>query len=154
MTTARLCPYCQTALAPGLPVTPCPVCDATHHTDCFELNGGCAVPACAGGPEETARPPIIVEPVSTASNQVSGQADGSLPRVNWPEGVPVPLDPGRRSTRDSGQLWIAAAIIAVIVIAILIAVVITSGSSSEYGSLPPLGSAEYAWVQPGVASWM
>lgn len=153
MTTAHLCPYCQTPLGAGSPVKSCPVCDATHHPECFDENGGCSVPACAGGPEETARPPLIVEPVSAASSQVSGQADGSLPRVNWPEGVPVPLDPQRRPG-PSDQAWIIAAVVAVIVIAIMIIVVILNGTGSTYGmGLDPLGP-EYAWAQPGVAPWM
>ena len=154
MTTAHLCPYCQTPLGAGSPVKPCPVCDATHHPECFEENGGCAIPACAGGPEESARPPLIVEPVSVASSQVTSQADGSLPRVNWPEGVPVPLDPGRGSSSDSAGLLIAAAIVAVIAIVVIIVVVIAGGTSSEYGSLPFPGGSEYAWVEPGVMPWM
>lgn len=153
MTTAHLCPYCQTPLGAGSPVKPCPVCDATHHPECFEENGGCAVPACAGGPEETARPPLIVEPVSSASSEVSGQADGSLPRVNWPEGVPVPLDPNRRS-RSTDQAWLVAVVVAVVVIAIIIIVVVLNGTSSPYGmDLDSLGP-EYAWAQLGVAPWM
>lgn len=151
-TTTPLCPYCQTALGAGAPVKACPVCDATHHPDCFEDNRGCAVPACAGGPEETARPPLIVEPVSASSDQITSQVDGSLPRVNWPEGVPVPLDPGRRSG-SSDQAWVLAAVIAVLVIAVIIIIVIVNGSSSPYGMAPAL-RPDLAWIEPTVASWM
>jgi hypothetical protein len=95
---------------------------------------------------------MIVEPVSVASSQIAGQADGSLPRVNWPEGVPVPLDPGRRSG-SSDQAWVIAAVIAVLVIAVIIIVVIVNGSSSPYGMAPGLGP-DLAWIEPTVASWM
>jgi hypothetical protein len=46
----RTCPYCRFALDEGISVVGCPVCDAVHHTDCWEENSGCAVALCAGGP--------------------------------------------------------------------------------------------------------
>src|SRR4051812_34837733 len=45
-----VCAYCQTemdrATAPR-----CPDCDAVHHQDCWQDNGGCAVLGCVAGPD-------------------------------------------------------------------------------------------------------
>ena len=39
----KTCPYCQTAMKPGVPVQACPSCGIPHHQDCWSENGGCTV---------------------------------------------------------------------------------------------------------------
>ncbi|NSW54779.1 MAG: hypothetical protein HPY44_02085 [Armatimonadetes bacterium] len=40
------CPVCQTRIFQAEQIVSCPVCRATHHKDCWEYNGGCAVFGC------------------------------------------------------------------------------------------------------------
>jgi hypothetical protein len=41
------CPYCLCAVAPGDPVVVCPACGFTHHRECWDNLGGCAVEGCS-----------------------------------------------------------------------------------------------------------
>lgn len=66
------CAICQTGLAPGEPVGPCPACGAPFHLECWNENGGCAVYGCAHAPASTAS---LVAPSS-----VWGQEDRDCPR--------------------------------------------------------------------------
>lgn len=65
--TGRICPYCRSPLGEDEQVTECPACSATHHADCWAENGGCAVPLCEGGPEETAELEAPTEVTSVAA---------------------------------------------------------------------------------------
>lgn len=47
---AGLCPFCQSPVKPGEPRSPCPVCGAGYHTECWQENGGCAVYGCTEVP--------------------------------------------------------------------------------------------------------
>lgn len=41
------CPYCLCAVAPGDSVVVCPGCGFTHHRECWDNLGGCAVEGCS-----------------------------------------------------------------------------------------------------------
>lgn len=47
----RLCAICQTAIAPGELIGPCPSCASTFHEECWGENGGCAVYGCERMPQ-------------------------------------------------------------------------------------------------------
>lgn len=53
---ARPCPYCRSALGERERLTECPACRATYHGDCWDENGGCAVPLCEAGPKANESP--------------------------------------------------------------------------------------------------
>ena len=44
--TTATCPYCLTALEPRQPAVVCPGCGFTHHRECWDDLGGCAVEGC------------------------------------------------------------------------------------------------------------
>jgi hypothetical protein len=44
------CPYCQTPIKPGAPVTVCTSCGMPHHADCWQENHGCTTFGCQGRP--------------------------------------------------------------------------------------------------------
>jgi hypothetical protein len=44
--TTATCPYCLTALEPQQQLVVCPGCGFTHHQECWEDLGGCAVEGC------------------------------------------------------------------------------------------------------------
>lgn len=52
--TGKSCPFCRFPIKERDDVVACGECHSTHHDDCWEENGGCAVPGCAGGPSEVA----------------------------------------------------------------------------------------------------
>jgi hypothetical protein len=66
--TGRTCPYCRFPLKEGAAMVTCGVCDAAHHGDCWDDNGGCAVVACVGGPMTpgSAPPPTPIAPAPAA----------------------------------------------------------------------------------------
>jgi hypothetical protein len=67
----RSCPYCRFPLKQGAPVQTCPACHASHHADCWNDNGGCAVLGCAAAPGVSpAAPPPVTAPVPVAAAPV------------------------------------------------------------------------------------
>jgi hypothetical protein len=50
-----LCPYCRDHIA-APELRACPRCAAPHHAECFDLHGGCTIPACGGAPERRGAP--------------------------------------------------------------------------------------------------
>ncbi|MDF1662473.1 MAG: hypothetical protein P1V97_11920 [Planctomycetota bacterium] len=44
------CPYCHGKVRGVLSTTICSLCDATHHSDCYEGFGGCSVFQCPNSP--------------------------------------------------------------------------------------------------------
>lgn len=115
--TGRACPYCRFPLKQGVAVVTCPICDATHHAECWRDNGGCAIVACAGGP--TTRPAGGAAETPTATHR-SG-AD-----VHSEHGVtPIPPPPpplGRRSP----SLAVAVIVLALAVGGAAVAIVLSN----------------------------
>jgi hypothetical protein len=54
VSSAGLCPVCQTALGDEAPAS-CPTCGASYHSDCWQENGGCGVYGCRSVPPTEAR---------------------------------------------------------------------------------------------------
>lgn len=54
----RVCPLCQTAIAPGIEVVACNACGAAYHRACWDRAQHCATPGCAGQPYLAANPPL------------------------------------------------------------------------------------------------
>jgi hypothetical protein len=52
----RTCPRCRFPLKADLPVTDCPTCHTTHHSDCWDETGACAAAGCLGAPTAVAAP--------------------------------------------------------------------------------------------------
>ena len=42
----KICPVCKSNIAAIDNVTVCPECDMPHHTECWNMNGGCSTFAC------------------------------------------------------------------------------------------------------------
>lgn len=79
MVDRAVCAYCQTEMD-RITAARCPDCDAVHHQDCWQDNGGCAVLGCAAGPDATA-------PNQTASVPVMGT---SASTIDIPVSPPLP----------------------------------------------------------------
>ena len=60
---AGVCPFCQTAVAPGDEGIACTACGIGHHSDCWRENAGCGVYGCAAAPPVENRSTLEV-PVS------------------------------------------------------------------------------------------
>jgi hypothetical protein len=45
------CPICQTTIAPHENVINCPTCQQSHHRECWDEIGGCAVYGCKSAPQ-------------------------------------------------------------------------------------------------------
>lgn len=45
----KTCPYCRFPLKEGSAIVQCGSCEATHHADCWQENGGCTVVGCVAG---------------------------------------------------------------------------------------------------------
>ena len=43
----KICPFCKTEIKEEDDVKVCPVCNTTHHADCWEKNKGCATFGCS-----------------------------------------------------------------------------------------------------------
>jgi hypothetical protein len=121
----RTCPYCRFALEQGDEVVACHVCEAVHHGDCWEENGGCAVALCAGGPSRgdaqeqgpeqvpvapapalPRREPLPVVVTPDPSEAPTRKRERSMP-PSQPPGAPPPVRPG-------GGAWIP--LIAVVIV--------------------------------------
>ena len=67
------CAYCASRVDANESAKACPQCARTHHAECWEEYGGCAVVSCAAGPSEGAvgsaqvSPPDAAQPTSTAA---------------------------------------------------------------------------------------
>ena len=71
MIDAAVCAYCQTEMD-RVTAARCPDCDAVHHQDCWQDNGGCAVLGCAAGPDVT----IPLQAASAAQVDMTTSAVG------------------------------------------------------------------------------
>lgn len=69
----RLCPVCQTSIAPGEAIGLCPRCEAPFHVECWGENGGCAVYGCELVPQ-------TVKASEAAPQTFWGQEEKDCPR--------------------------------------------------------------------------
>ena len=46
----KMCPHCRTVIKATAEAVICPECRSAHHRQCWEQNGGCAVPGCTAQP--------------------------------------------------------------------------------------------------------
>jgi Prokaryotic RING finger family 1 len=126
--TGRPCPYCRFPLKEGVPMVQCGVCGASHHDDCWQDNAGCAVVACAGGPngepQGRAAPPVPTQVL--ARTQLFAEASP----LQQPAGPPPPADrTGARSgERRTPSLAIAIVLLALAVGGAAIAIVVSRQS--------------------------
>jgi Prokaryotic RING finger family 1 len=77
----RTCPHCRFPLKADVPVTDCPKCHTTHHSDCWDETGACAAASCLRA--------VTTAPAPTAAKQPT--AGG--PEVAPPVGSPPPRRP-------------------------------------------------------------
>ncbi|HMT04267.1 MAG TPA: RING finger protein [Solirubrobacterales bacterium] len=77
--TGKSCPFCRFPIKERDEVVACGECHSTHHEDCWEENGGCAVPSCAGAPVE--------------EGPGAGSGGSHVPPVAGPSKKKVTLDP-------------------------------------------------------------
>jgi hypothetical protein len=111
--TGLSCPYCRFPLKEGASITACDVCRSPHHSECWRENHGCAVTACAGGPDATAEraTPASVSQVTA----VGPAAPWGIVRPERPEQT-APLPPATpRRRRRMVWLLVAAALVLVAV---------------------------------------
>ena len=112
--TGRACPYCHFPLKQGVAVRTCPVCDATHHAECWRDNGGCAIVACGGGP--TRGPVGGAAETSTAPQLVAADV--------YPKHGVTPIPPPRLGRRGP-SLAIAVIVLALAVGGAAVAIVLS-----------------------------
>lgn len=114
------CPYCQSPVGSGDVALRCPVCDATHHADCFSENGGCAVYGCGARPTDIPSAPQMAEPVSARQTlDLMDLEPTDLPRVTYPQGFTPPRS-GRGLSETEQALILLTVIIAIAVIIVLV----------------------------------
>lgn len=87
--TGKSCPFCRFPIKERDEVVACGECHSTHHEDCWEENGGCAVPDCAGAP--------------AASGSGGGSGGSHIPPVAGPSKKKVTLDPRPELRRRKRQ---------------------------------------------------
>ena len=73
--SARPCAICQTAIAEGESIGPCPACGSTFHHECWTENGGCAVYGCTLMPQT-----VKAENPAFAPQSYWGQDEKDCPR--------------------------------------------------------------------------
>lgn len=79
----KICPVCKQEINELDKVTVCPDCGMPHHTDCWEMNGGCSTFGCAQqGTVE------VKKPMATCSKCGAELADGQefCPKCGTPRG--------------------------------------------------------------------
>lgn len=104
----RTCPYCRFGLERGVNVISCPVCDAVHHDDCWEENGGCAVALCAGGPTRAEAPQQATaepEPEPTPEPLPPVAQVRAAPVTAGKEAHSPPPAGGAPPVQDGGPSW-------------------------------------------------
>jgi hypothetical protein len=100
----RTCPFCQAVIKPGHSVMLCSVCGVVHHQDCWNENGGCTTPGCAGVPH--------------ASSTKSPGAAAQKP----------PLRPARRA---SPMRWILVSVgVLFLLVVLVLALLIVTGQTA------------------------
>ena len=92
--SSRRCPYCRTTFERDDPILTCASCNAVHHGECWEENGGCAVWGCESRPA----------PGQPSSSSESESESDPLPHVKVrtviePDDVDPPL--GASQPRDN-----------------------------------------------------
>jgi hypothetical protein len=115
----RNCPFCRFALKPGTAVVDCHRCSATHHSECWHENGGCAIVGCAGAPGRAA--------------QSAAPAQAAVPLPNSmapPPAFPPPRVPGA-TNRTNRPLVAAIAVLTLAIAGSAAAVVIGTGGSDS-----------------------
>jgi hypothetical protein len=104
-TAGRNCPYCRFPLKQGTPGASCPSCNAIHHADCWNDNGGCAILGCSQTPATPATATVTTERTQAtagsfaADPSTAGGTNGSSTRA-----------------LTAGVLCLAAALVAVAII--------------------------------------
>lgn len=79
--TGKSCPFCRFPIKERDEVVACGECHSTHHEDCWDENGGCAVSDCAAAPR------------SESSSTSVGSGGSHIPPVAGPSRKKVTLDP-------------------------------------------------------------
>jgi hypothetical protein len=133
--TGRACPYCRFPLKEGVDMVQCGVCAAPHHADCWTDNGGCAVVACAGGPEAATGAPTAVHaatpPPPHAAPPPAAAAAPASPPPGAPAWAPQPAAAPALGAARTGPWVVAAAIVLALVVAgSALAVVLSQNSDA------------------------
>jgi hypothetical protein len=129
--SGRACPYCRFAMKPGTPVVDCAACSATHHSDCWGDNGGCAILGCPNAPVTGASPPggAPAPPPTPPAPQPQPQ--------QWiapPQGpVAAPPPPLPDDSRSSTILAVAVIVLALVIAGAAAAIVVKSRSQPQAG---------------------
>jgi hypothetical protein len=127
--TGKTCPYCRFPLKEGTSIMRCGVCQATHHGDCWQDNGGCAVIACAGGPTSSPADREVTEVAAAtrARPAVQPPFGGSPPGAPPPSPAPTMWQPGAQPPQGGRGPWlpVAVVILAIAVVGAGVAVVLS-----------------------------
>jgi TM2 domain-containing membrane protein YozV len=87
VTSSAICPYCNSRVDPsGETIEICPACDAQHHVECWQENGGCTVYGCTAAPPD--EPKLILQ-----AEDFSEPAAAPPPPPGWSETVVPPMPP-------------------------------------------------------------
>lgn len=76
--SAGICPYCRYEVFAAEGEHVCPLCEATHHSECWAENGGCAVIGCEALAESPDANKIVITEVDL--NETTTQAPSRTSR--------------------------------------------------------------------------
>lgn len=134
MTELPSCPYCRFEVRAEDAVT-CDACQAAHHVDCWDDNGGCAVYGCVNSPKPDAADEV--HPAKAAA------ATAVMPAASTPlEPVPPPAAIAPSAAGHSSVHRTYLAVAGILALAIVIAGVAIAVSLSREPAAPAVAAAE------------
>lgn len=83
--TGKICPVCKQEFNELDKVTVCPDCGMPHHTDCWEMNGGCSTFGCAQQGTVEAKKPMAT--CSKCGMEI-GEDQAFCPKCGTPKNAP------------------------------------------------------------------
>ena len=95
----QVCAYCQAEAGVGRAY--CHSCGAAYHPDCWEENGGCAVPGCDAGPDGSVAATSVTSVIPVprpVPTQVWAPGPSPLANNSWEAHAAAPVRPRRRSS--------------------------------------------------------
>lgn len=143
--TGRSCPYCRFPLKQGDAMRTCGECSSPHHNECWDENQGCAIVACASGPQQatsqTQAAPTVGMPIAGAPPPPPPYE--SAPAAYRPAPPPAQLQPhpaatmpgparhddgGGRSSNNNPWLIVSVLILAMVVVGAATVIVLSQNS--------------------------
>lgn len=138
--TGRSCPYCRFPLKEGDAMTECGDCSSPHHSECWHDNQGCAIVACASGPQQAtaqthAAPMAAAPPPPPYQPATAAYRPAPSPAALQPHAAAPMPSPGRhdddRGRRNSNNPWLIVSVLVLAMVVVGAATVIVLSQNSE-----------------------